>query len=328
MKHHGISCLSWRCLMAAASFVIAVLPLAAQSQTAYPTRNIRVIVPSPTGGPSDIVARLLGDKLAASLGKQIVIDNRVGASQIVGSAIVAKADPDGYTLLQAAANMAIMPITVPDLPFDPIKSFAPVTMTHITPYVFIVSGQSPVKTLPELLKFIRSNPGKITYGATGPGSPHQLATLLMMQLSGGLPGMTEVQYKGSSPAHPDVIANRITFMIDPLAAASPHIKSGMLRALAVTTPQRNPAFPDVPAAAEVLPGYDFASWGGVFAPAGTPRAVVLKLNAAIGAALENPDIMKRFGDMGLVPKHSTPEAFGQFLQEEMGRWRALLANKP
>ena len=329
MKHHGISCLSRCCLqMAAALFVIAVSPLAAQSQTAYPTRNIRVIVPSPTGGPSDIVARLLGDKLGASLGKQVVVDNRVGASQIIGSHIVAKADPDGYTLLQAAANMSINPVTVPDLPFDPIKDFAPVSMTHVTPYVFIVSAQSPVKTLPELLKFIRSNPGKITYGATGPGSPHQLATLVMVQLTGGLPGMTEVQYKGSTPAHPDLIANRITFMIDPLAAASPHIKSGLLRALAVSTPQRNPAFPDVPAAAEILPGYDFASWGGVFAPAGTPRAVVMKLNAAIGAALETSDIAKRFGDMGLGPKHSTPEAFGQFLQAEINRWRALLAKKP
>ena len=150
----------------------------------------------------------------------------------------------------------------------------------------------------------------------------------MAQLAGGLPAMTEVQYKGSTPAHPDLIANRITFMIDPLAAASPHIKSGLLRALAVSTPQRNPSFPDVPAAAEVLPGYDFASWGGVFAPAGTPRAIVLKLNAAIGAALETPDINKRFTDMGLVPKHSTPEAFGQFLQAEINRWRALLAKKP
>jgi tripartite-type tricarboxylate transporter receptor subunit TctC len=329
MKHHSISCLSRRCLqVAAALFVIAGSPLGAQNQTTYPTRNIRVIVPSPTGGPSDIVARLLGDKLGASLGKQVVVDNRVGASQIIGSHIVAKADPDGYTLLQAAANMSINPVTVPDLPFDPIKDFAPVSMTHVTPYVFIVSAQSPVKTLPELLKFIRSNPGKITYGATGPGSPHQLATLVMMQLAGGLPGLTEVQYKGSTPAHPDLIANRITFMIDPLAAASPHIKSGLLRALAVSTPQRNPAFPDVPAAAEVLPGYDFASWGGVFAPAGTPRAVVMKLNAAIRAALETPDITKRFGDMGLVPKHSTPEAFGQFLQAEINRWRALLARKP
>ncbi|HTE16072.1 MAG TPA: tripartite tricarboxylate transporter substrate-binding protein, partial [Burkholderiales bacterium] len=133
----------------------------------------------------------------------------------------------------------------------------------------------------------------------------------------------------SSPAHPDVIANRITFMIDPLAAASPHIRAGLLRALAVSTPQRNPSFPDVPAAAEAgVPGYDFASWGGMFAPAGTPRAIVQKLNAEIGAALAMPDIRKRFGDMGLEVKHSTPEAFGKFLQSEMARWRVVLAKKP
>lgn len=318
--------------IAAALLTLAMAPLAvnvARGQTAYPVKNIRVIVPSPTGGPSDIVARLLGDKLAQALGKQVVVDNRTGASQIIGSHIVAKAEPDGYTLLQAAANMSINPIMVPDLPFDPIKDFAPVSMTHITPYVFIVSGQSSIRSVPELIKFIRANPGKVTYGVTGPGSPHQLATLTMIQIAGGLTGMTEVQYKGSTPAHPDLIANRITFMIDPLAAASPHIRAGLLRALAVSTPQRNPSFPDVPAAAEAgLPGYDFASWGGIFAPAGTPRAVVQKLNAELGVALASPDIRKRFGDMGLVTKHSTPEAFGQFLVSEIARWRALLAKKP
>jgi tripartite-type tricarboxylate transporter receptor subunit TctC len=312
-----------------ASFAMTWPCVAIFAQTAYPAKNIRVIVPSPTGGPSDIVARLIGDKLTQSMGKQVVVDNRTGASQIVGSHIVAKADPDGYTLLQAAANMSINPIMVKDMPYDTLKDFAPISMTHITPYVFIVSGQSAVKTLPELLKFIRGNPGKVTYGVTGPGSPHQLATLLMVQIAGGLSGMTEVQYKGSTPAHPDVIANRITFMIDPLAAASPHIRGGLLRALAVSTPQRNPSFPDVPAAAEAgLPGYDFASWGGMFAPAGTPRAVVQKLNAEIGAALAAPDLNKRFNDMGLVVKHSTPEEFGKFLPSEIARWRALLAKKP
>lgn len=310
------------------AFTCCVTPLGAQAQTAYPTKNIRVIVPSPTGGPSDIVARVLGDKLAQSLNKQVVVDNRPGASQIVGSHIVAKAEPDGYTLLQAAANMAINPINVPDLPYDTIKDFAPVSMTHITPYVFIVSGQSPVKTLPELLKFVRANPGKITYGATGPGSPQQLATLLLAQMVGGLPGMTEVQYKGSSPAHPDVISNRITFMIDPLAAGASHIRAGTLRALAVSTPQRNPSFPDVPTASEAgVPGYDFASWGGLYAPARTPRAVVMKLNAEVGAALAMPDVRKRFSDIGLVTKHSTPEEFGNFLQAEMKRWRVVLAKK-
>ena len=322
-------------LIAAASFAIvsvAISPLAtpvAYGQPAYPVKNIRVIVPSPTGGPSDIVARLIGDKLSVSLGKQVVVDNRTGASQIVGSNVVAKAEPDGYTLLQAAANMAINPLMVPDLPYDTIKDFAPVSMTHLTPYVFLVSAQSPVKSLPELLKYIRSSPGKITYGITGPGSPQQLATLLLAQMAGGLRDMTEVTYKGSSPAHPDLIANRISFMIDPLAAASPHIRAGLLRGLAVSTPQRNPSFPDIPAATEAgVPGYDFSSWGGVFAPAGTPRAVVLKLNAEIGAALANPELSKRFGDMGLVAKHSTPEAFGKFLQSEMARWRIVLTKKP
>src|SRR3982751_22469 len=290
-----------RKLIFAAALGTALLPVGSSAQSAYTTKNIRMIVPSPTGGPSDLVARILGDKLSLSLGKPVIVDNRPGASQIVGSATVAKAAPDGYTLLQAAANLAINPINVPDLPYDTVKDFAPVSMTHLTPYVFLVSGQSPVKSLPELLKFIRANPGKITYGATGPGSPQQLATLLLAQMTGGLKDMTEVQYKGSAPAHPDLIANRISFMIDPLAAAAPHVKAGTLRGLAVTTPKRNPSFPDMPTAAEAgVAGYDFSSWGGILAPAGTPRAIVRKLNAAIGEALANPDLNKRFIDMGLV----------------------------
>jgi tripartite-type tricarboxylate transporter receptor subunit TctC len=316
-------------LIAAASFAIAVSPLVAHGQSAYPTKSVRFIVPVTTGGPSDIVARLLGERLSVSLGKPVVVDNRPGASNTLGAILVAKAEPDGYTLLQAAANMATIQILMTDLPFDPVKDFAPVSLTHLTPYVFIVSGQSPVKTLPELLKFVKGNTGKITYGTTGLGSPQQLATLLFAQVAGGLGNMTEVPYKGSSAAHPDLIANRISYMIDPLAAAAPHIRGGLLRALAVTTPQRNPSFPELPTASEAgVPGYDFSSWGGVFAPAGTPRAIVLKLNAEIGTALANQDLRKRFGDMGLEVKHSTPEAFGKFLQSEIARWQALLVKKP
>ena len=312
-------------LTAVAALAFAVAPLGVHGQTAYPQKNIRMIVPSPVGGPSDLVARLLGDKLSTALGKPVIVDNRPGASQIVGTAVVAKATPDGYTLLQAAANLAINPIMVSDLPFDTAKDLAPISMTHLTPYAFLVSGQSSVKSLPELMKFIRANPGKITYGYTGPGSPQQLATLLFAHTAGGLKDMTEIQYKGSSPAHPDLIANRITFMIDPLAAAAPHVKAGMLRALAVSTPQRNPSFPEIPTAAEAgVPGYDFSSWGGILAPAGTPRAIVQKLNSEIGVALANAELNKRFIDMGLVGKHSTPEEFGKFVQSEMSRWRVLL----
>ena len=323
-----------RLLIVIASCVVAAAPLAANSQSSssgrdYPRKSIRFIVPVTTGGPSDLVARLLGEKLSVSLGKQVIVDNRPGASNTVGAAMVAKADPDGYTLLQAAANMATIALLMKDLPFDSVKDFAPISLTHLTPYVIVVSSQSPVKSLQELLKFIRDNPGKITYGTTGEGSPQQLATLLFAQTAGGLGTITEVAYKGSSAAHPDLIANRISFMIDPLAAAGPHVKAGFLRALAVTTPQRYPSFPDVPTATEAgVAGYDFSSWGGVFAPAHTPRAIVQKLNAEIVAALASPDLAKRFADMGLAAKSSTPDEFGRFLQSEIVRWRAVLTKKP
>jgi tripartite-type tricarboxylate transporter receptor subunit TctC len=316
------------------SIVIAALSLAAAlaapglcAQGAYPWKTVKLVVPVTTGGPSDLVARILGDKLATALGKPVVIENRPGASQSLGAAVVAKSDPDGHTLLQAAANMAINPILMNDLPYDTAKDFAPVSLTHMTPYVFVVSAQSRFNTLAELLKFVRESPGQVTYGTTGQGSPQQLATLLLAQLA-SLGQMTEVQYKGSSAAHPDLISNRITFMIDPLAASAPHIKSGALRALAVSTPLRNASFPNVPTAVEAgVPGYDFASWGGVFAPAGTPREVVLKLNGEIGKALNSPDLRKRFDDMGLVAKASSPEEFGAFLFAEMNRWKAVLAGR-
>ena len=312
--------------IAAAALALAVLANPAFGQ--YPSKPVRIVVPVTTGGPSDLVARILGDKLQASMGQPMVIENRPGASQTVGMAYVAKSAPDGYTLLQAAANMAINPILMNDLPFDTVRDFAPVSLTHMTPYVFVVSSQSPVQTLADLFKYIRDNKGKITYGTTGPGSPHLLATLLLAQME-PLGEMTEVAYKGSSAAHPDLISNRVTFMIDPLAASAPHIKAGTLRALAVSTPQRNASFPSVPTATEsAVPGYDFASWGGMFAPAGTPRDIVTKLNGELARALNSAEIKKRFDDMGLVSRPSSPEEFGAFLASEMSRWKAVLAKKP
>ncbi len=312
----------------AAAAIAALVATGALAQ-AWPQKPVKLVVPVTTGGPSDLVARMLADKLAASLGKPVIVENRPGASQTVGANAVAKSDPDGYTLLQAAANMAINPILMSDLPFDTMKDFAPVSMTHLTPYVFVVSSQSAPKTLDELIRAVRENPAKVTYGTTGQGSPQQLATLLLAQMVSGLGGMTEVQYKGSSAAHPDLISNRITFMIDPLAASAPHIKAGSLRALAVSTPQRYPAFPDVPTATEkAVPGYDFASWGGIFAPAGIPADVMKRLNTEIAAALASPDLKKRMDDMGLIGKASSPEEFRNFVQSEMTRWGGLLKKKP
>jgi tripartite-type tricarboxylate transporter receptor subunit TctC len=316
--------MTFRCIAYALAASLLAAPGATLAQSAWPTKTVRIVVPVTTGGPSDLVARILADKLAPALGRPVIIDNRPGASQTVGAAAVAKSDPDGYTLLQAAANMAINPFLMSDLPYDTVKDFAPVSLTHLTPYVFVVSAQLPVNTLPELFRHIRDNPGKITYGTTGQGSPQQLATLLLAQMV-PLGEMTEIQYKGSSAAHPDLISNRITFMIDPLAASAPHIKSGTLRALAVTTPQRNPAFPNVPTAIEAgVPGYDFASWGGLFAPARTPREIVTRLNAEVAKALQSEDLRRRFEEMGLIAKPSAPEEFGEFLLSEMNRWKGLV----
>ncbi len=307
---------------------MSLLTGAATAQQAFPSRPLKIIVPVTTGGPSDLVARLLARELEVSMGKPVIIENRAGASQTVGANAVAKAEPDGYTLLQAAANMAINPFLMSDLPYDTVKDFAPISLTHITPYVFVVSAQSPVQTFADLIKLIRDNPGKISYGTTGPGSPQQLATLLLAQQL-NLAGMTEIAYKGSSAAHPDLIANRVSFMIDPLAASAPHIKSGNLRALAVSTPQRNPVFPNIPTAIESgAPSFDFASWGGLFAPAATPRAVVMQLNAEVRKALTSDAMKKRFEDMGLVAKPSAPEEFGQFLVAEMNRWKGLVKKAP
>jgi tripartite-type tricarboxylate transporter receptor subunit TctC len=309
---------TWLCSGLLSSFGVA------NAQSAYPSQPVKWVVPVTTGGPSDLVARMLGKELQSLWSQSVVIENRPGASQVVGAAYVAKANPDGYTLLQAAANMAINPFLMNDLPYDTVKDFQPITLTHLTPYVVVVSAQSSVQSFADLIERIRKASTPLTYGSTGPGSPQQLATLLLAQQL-KLPAMTEVPFKGSSAAHPDLIANRVDFMIDPLAASGPHIKSGLLRALAVTTRERNGSFPQLPTALEQGANqYVFASWGGVFAPARLPAGLVRTLNQDIRKILSNPEVMKKFDSMGLVAQGSTPEEFGTFVVDEMNRWRALI----
>lgn len=252
----------------AARFFLLLLAAASLTASAqvYPSKPVHLVVPLTTGGPSDIVARILGAKLSTALGQPVIIENKPGGNQIIGTDYVAKAKPDGYTLLQASMSMVANPFLLQSLPYDAMKDFAAVSLTQLTPYVFVVSAQSKIQSVAELVKFIKDNLDKVTYATTGQGSAQELATLLFAQTL-SLPVMTAIAYKGSTAAHPDLISNRVDFMIDPLAASSPHIKSGALRALAVTTPQRNANFPNVPTAIEAgVTGYDFASWGGVWAP--------------------------------------------------------------
>jgi tripartite-type tricarboxylate transporter receptor subunit TctC len=300
------------------------LPMRAFSQAAaWPSKPIRLIVPTAPGGPSDLVGRAWTQAVGTDWKASFVVDNRPGGSQVIGTQAVATAPPDGYTLLQASSSMATMPLVVDHLPFDVNKDFVAVSQTHLTPLVVAIDPKLPVKTVAELIRYGREHPGQLSFGHTGEGSSQQLATRLLAQKA-GLTQVLEVPYKGSSLAHPDLISGRLSVMIDPVSAVAPHIKSGAVRALAVSTSTRVEAFPELPTVAETLPGYDVSSWGGVFAPAGTPKAVVERVNAALVKMLEAPDTAKRFSEWGLVAKAGTPAAWDAFVKSEVTRWRAVM----
>lgn len=303
---------------------LGALPSLASAQAPWPSRPIRVIVPTAPGGPSDLVARTWTQALGAEWGATFVVDNRPGGSQVIGTQAVATAPADGYTLLQAASSMATMPLVVEKLSFDVNKDFVAVSQTHLTPLVVVVDPKLPIKTMAELVRYAKENPGQLSFGHTGDGSSQQLATRLLAQKA-GLAQLLAVPYKGSSQAHPDLISGRLSVLIDPVSAVATHIKSGAVRALAVTTATRVAAFPDLPTVAESgVPGYEVSSWGGVFAPAGTPRDMVERIHQALRKSLDAPDTTKKFSDWGLVTKTSTPAEFDNFVKAEVARWRAVM----
>lgn len=304
---------------------MGALPGAAHAQAAaWPSRPIRLIVPTAPGGPSDLVARTWTQAVGTDWNATFVVDNRPGGSQVIGTQAVATAAPDGYSLLQAASSMATMPLVVENLPFDVNKDFVAVSLTHLTPLVVVIDPKLPIKSMAELVRYAKEHPGKLSFGHTGEGSSQQLATRLLAQKA-GLTQLLEVPYKGSSQAHPDLISGRLSVMIDPVSAVSTHIKSGAVRALAVTTSARVAAFPDLPTVAESgVPGYEVSSWGGVFAPAATPKDVVARIHQALRKTLEAPDTAKKFSDWGLVAKASSPAEFDSFVKSEVTRWRAVM----
>lgn len=290
----------------------------------YPNKPVRMVVPFPPGGTTDILARAVGQKLSEAWGSQVIIDNRPGAGGNIGTDIVAKAAPDGYTLLMATVGThAINGSLYAKLPFDPVKDFAPVTLVASVPNVLVVHPSLPATSVKELIALAKSKPGELTFASSGNGTSIHLAGELFKTMTGTK--MLHIPYKGSAPAITDLLGGQTNMMFDNLPSAMPHIKSGKLRALAVTSAHRSAALPDVPTIAESgIPGYEASSWFGVVAPAGTPKEIVAKINADIVRGLSAPDLKDRLSGQGAEPVGNTPEQFAAYIKTETAKWAKVV----
>jgi tripartite-type tricarboxylate transporter receptor subunit TctC len=305
-------------------FFLLSLAAAAASAEAYPTKLIRMIVPFPAGGTTDILARSVGQKLSEALGQQVIIDNRPGAGGNIGSDMVAKAAPDGYTLLMGTVGThAINSSLYAKMPFDHIKDFAPITLVAAVPNVLVVNPAVEAKSVQELIALAKAKPGQLSFASSGNGTSIHLSGELFKTMAGV--DMLHVPYKGSAPALTDLIGGQVNLMFDNLPSSLAHIKAGKLRALAVTSSKRSAALPDVPTIAEAgLPGFEASSWFGVFAPAGTAKEIVTRLNMEIVKALNSPELKERLAAQGAEAVGNSPEQFAAHIKSETAKWAKVV----
>jgi tripartite-type tricarboxylate transporter receptor subunit TctC len=287
---------------------------------AWPTKQaIKFIVPYPPGGASDVTARLIATKLGEVLGQSVVVENKAGANGIIATDFVAKSAPDGYTMLMANLGPnALNPVVYKKLPYDAIKDFQGVTLTSIVPQVVVVNPNLPVKSIPELIAYAKANPGKVSFGSAGQGASNHLSGELLNSL-GGIK-MQHIPYKGDAPSIVDLMSGQIQVALPTTVAGLPHVKSGKLRAIAVTSSKRLEGMADVPTVAESLPGYEAVSWGGVMVPAGTPKEIVTRLNTEINRILNMPDVAEKLRALGAIIVGSTPEEFDKYVKDEITKW--------
>ncbi|MCX7142756.1 MAG: tripartite tricarboxylate transporter substrate binding protein [Proteobacteria bacterium] len=294
---------------------------AAQS---YPAKPIKLVVPFPPGGSADIIGRTLAQRLAEQMGQPVVVENRAGASAIIGSEFVAKSAPDGYTLLLGnVGSMTIHPFLYPNLPYDPIKDFAPVTLVGAVTSVVVVTAAMPVNSIAELVAWAKANPGKLNFTSSGAGSSTHL-TGELLRLRSGI-SMEHISYKGSAPALLDLVAGNVQLMFENLPSVLPHIKAGRVRALATTAARRSTALPEVPTMIEAgYAGFDMVSWQGVLVPAGTPPEIVARLNAEIVKALQTREVREGYARLGVDVLANTPEQFAAYLRQEQAKWSNIV----
>ncbi len=312
--------MEWLKTLAALALTV---PLLAAGQS-YPSKPIRIVVPFPPGGATDILARAVGVELTRAWGQPVPVENRPGAGGNIGADMVAKAAPDGYTLVMGTVGThAINMSLYSKMPYDTVKDFAPVTLVASVPNILVVHPSLPVKTVHDLIELAKSKPGQIYFASSGNGTSIHLAGELFKTMAGV--NMVHVPYKGSAPAVADLLGGQVSCMFDNMPSSLPHVKAGKLRGIAVTSARRSPATPDLPTIAEAgLPGYEASSWFGILAPAGTPREIVTKLNQTIVASLQTPEMRERLSSQGAEPVGDTPEEFAAYIKSEIAKWAKVV----
>ena len=300
--------------------VTFAVPLAAQT---YPSKPIRIVIPFPPGGSNDLVARLVGEKLRASMGQPVFAENRPGGNNIIATDLVAKSAPDGHTLLMANTPHAVNSILFPKLPYDAIRDFAPVGLATSVYFALTVHPSVPAVSVKQFIAVARSRPGALTYASAGIGAPHHLAMELLKSMA--RVDLTHVPYKGAGHFVPALVAGEVTSVIGAINSLLPHVQAGKLRLLAIAGIRRTPLLPEVPTIAEAaLPGFALENWNGILAPAGTPRAIVERLSAEIGKALKDPEIRDRLIPQGIEVIPSTPDEFQEALKAHMTKWAKII----
>jgi tripartite-type tricarboxylate transporter receptor subunit TctC len=303
-----------------AAGVVALAPFAAHAEAAFPSKALTLVVPFSAGGTTDILARVVGQYMSKDLGQPVIIDNRAGAGGNIGAQMVARAAPDGYTILMGTVGThAINQSLYKKMAFDPIKDFAPISRVALVPNLLVSNPSQPFKTVKEMIAYAKANPGKLTFASSGSGSSIHLSGEMFQQMAGV--EMQHIPYKGSAPAITDLLGGQTAVMFDNMPSAIGHVRAGKLRAIAVTTPNRSPALPNVPTIAESgVPGYSATSWFGILAPAGTPAPVIARLNASILKALADPEVKKKLAEQGAEPHGEKPEQFAEFIRSETAKW--------
>lgn len=314
---------TWGVAATVGSALFSASPFAL-AQTDWPNKNIRLVIPFPAGGTTDLIGRIVANELHKAWDVAVVPDNRAGAGGNIGTEAVARAAPDGYTmLLCTVGTQAINASLYSKLPYDPLKDFAAVTLVAMVPNVVVVNPSVKANTLQESIALLKANPGKLNYASSGNGTSIHLSAELFKSMTGTF--MTHIPYRGSAPAIADLLGGQVQVMFDNLPSALPHIKAGKLRALAVTSAKRAVALPDVPTVSEAgVPGYEASSWFGVMAPAGTLNDIVMKTRQTIAKAIEEPDARSKLLAQGADPVGDTPEEFTRFIQAEIAKWAKVV----